>query len=42
MKHIMKFDTTEAFEAAKESLQLLQHYVVYDAQAKKIYLKHIA
>ena len=39
MKYINKFETTEAFEAAKEQLQELEHYIAYDAESDEINLK---
>lgn len=41
MKYINKFKTTESFESAKETLKTLEHYVAYDAQADKVYLKKV-
>ena len=39
MKYINKFKLTTEFEAAKEQLQELKHYVAYDAEKNMIYLK---
>ena len=39
MKYINKFETTEAFEAAIEQLQELEHYIAYDAESDRIRLK---
>ena len=41
MNHINKFNTTEEFNQAKEELGKLEHYLVYDAEAKKISAKPI-
>ena len=41
MNYINKFNLTSEFEAAKEQLQALEHYVAYDAQADKVYLKKV-
>ncbi len=38
-KHINKFISTSAFEAEKEQLNQLKHFVAYDAETNKIYLK---
>lgn len=39
MKYINKFETTESFESSKSELNKLEHFVAYDAQADKVYLK---
>ena len=39
MKYINKFNLTTEFEAAKEELQGLEHYLVYDVEKDKVYLK---
>ena len=39
MKYINKFKTTTEFEAVKEQLQELEHYLVYDEETDEIYLK---
>lgn len=40
MKYINKFKTTEEYnQAIGGGLSQLEHYVAYDAQADKVYLK---
>lgn len=39
MKYINKFNQTTQYEAAKEQLNTLKHFVAYDAESKKVYLK---
>lgn len=41
MKYINKFSSTESFESAKETLDSLEHYVAYDSEADKVYLKKV-
>ena len=41
MKYINKFSSTESFESAKEALEALEHYVAYDSEADKVYLKKL-
>ena len=41
MKYINKFDKSENFESAKEALDALEHYLAYDSEADKVYLKKV-
>lgn len=41
MKYINKFNKTSKFEAAKEELNTLKHFVAYDVEANKINLKKV-
>ena len=40
MKHILVYATDVNFEAAKEGLQALEHYVAYVKDTNKVHLKH--
>ena len=39
MEYINKFNKTSDFENAKSELKNLEHYLVYDAETDKMYLK---
>ena len=41
MKYINTFSSTESFESAKETLDSLEHYVAYDSESDKVYLKKV-